>query len=310
MRVGHDPARLRFGARVFLNGPADLRIVSGMRMRVDHGRITARVEGGAKGFAVETPGTVVVDQGTEFGVEVDDSGQTVVVDFEGRVDLARPDSSFGPTLIRRLGQGDAVRVGETGLLSRVAMVERRHGDDGWLIDRSSDRDAVIRSVRDNLRDPGNFLYFRIVPRGLGEDVPAYVDRPHQWNGLKSGGLPGFLRGADYVMTFNESKGAKDLEITVELARKATLYVFFDDREPPPPWLTGRFSDTGANIGLDEASWPDRSKFSVGRGPGRSIDSVFSVWKREVSPNESIRLGAIRGESDRRAMYGIAAVARP
>jgi hypothetical protein len=304
--------RLAFdsGARVFLNGPADLRIVSGMRMRVERGRITARVEGGAKGFAVETPGTVVVDQGTEFGVEVDDSGQTVVVDFEGRVDLARPDSAFGPTLIRRLGQGEAIRAGRTGLLSRVDMVERRHGDDDWSIGPSSDREVVIRSVRDNLRDPGNSMFFRIVPRGLDEDMPAYVDRPHQWNGLNSQGLPRFLRGADYVMTFNEGKEKKDLEITVELARKATLYVFFDDREKPPTWLSGPFSDTGVNIGLDEGSWPNPSRFSVARGPGQSINNIFSVWKREVGPNEPIRLGAIKGESDHRAMYGIAAVARP
>jgi hypothetical protein len=169
---------------------------------------------------------------------------------------------------------------------------------------------VIRSVRDNLRDPDNAMFFRIVPRGLVDDAPAYVDRPHQWNGLNSRGLPGFLRGADYVMTFNEGKGAKDLEITVELARKATLYVFFDDREKPPTWLSGRFSDTGVNIGLDEGSWPDPSKFSVARGPGRSINNVFSVWKRDMVPNEPIRLGAIQGASDRRAMYGIAAVARP
>ena len=76
------------GARVSVEGPADLRILSGMRLLAFRGRITAHVDGRAKGFAIETPNTLIVDQGTEFGVEIDAAGQTDVVVFQGLVDLA------------------------------------------------------------------------------------------------------------------------------------------------------------------------------------------------------------------------------
>lgn len=148
-----------------------------------------------------------------------------------------------------------------------------------------------------------------MPRGLDDDAPAYVDRPHEWNGLDSSGLPAFLRGADYIMPFNEDKWRNDLEITVELACSASLYVFIDNREKVPTWLAERFTDTGVDIGLDEGSWPDPSMFTTDRGPGLSINQIFSVWRRDVDQGESINLGALMGGRNNRAMYGIAATVR-
>ena len=111
--------KLRFdaGASVALEGPADLRIVSGMRILVGRGRITAHVAGRAKGFAIETPTALVIDRGTEFGVEVDASGQTDVVVFEGLVDLANSEPADRPAPIKRLGQGEGMRVENAGGLS-------------------------------------------------------------------------------------------------------------------------------------------------------------------------------------------------
>ena len=297
------------GAQVTLEGPADLRMRSGMRLQSIRGRITARMVDGAKGFAIETPSTLVVDQGTEFGVEVDASGQTGVVVFKGLVDLSRRGSNAGPTPppIKRLSQGEAMRVNSTGLLSRIFAVERQLGDDDWSTGPSADRDAVIRSVRDNIRGLGSSKYYQIVHRGLDDDVPAYVDRLHQWNGLDAGGLPEFLRGTDYIMPFNQDKWMSDLELTVAVARPATLYLFFDNREEIPAWLSERFSDIGVDIGLDECSSPQGFPLSAGRGPGLSIDHTFSVWKCSLAGDESIRLGAMGTGKNAKAMYGIAAV---
>jgi hypothetical protein len=299
------------GALVTLEGPADLRVLSGMRIRAVRGRITARVDDRAKGFAIETPNTVVVDQGTEFGVEVDDSGQTGVVVFEGLVDLSPPETAAGPAPIRRLAQGEALRVGRGGGLSRIVAVERRPGDDAWSTGPSADRGAVIRSVRDNIRGLESSKYYRVVHRGLDEDVPAYVDRLHQWNGVDAGGLPEFLRGLDYIMPFNDDKRSTDLQITVQVARPATLYVFFDDRVEVPPWLSERFTDTGFDIGMDECT-PPQSVIpkAAGRGPAASIDNTFSVWKRDLDRDESIQLGAMGRKKPTQAMYGIAAAPRP
>ena len=301
------------GAEVSLEGPADLRILSGMRILAVRGRLTAHVDGRAKGFAIETPNTLVVDQGTEFGVEINASGQTDVVVFQGLVDLAHSEPADRPAPIKRLGQGEGMRVGSSGALSRIVSIERRPGDDEWATGPSSDHDAVIRSVRDNIRGLGSSKYYQIVRRGLDDDAPAYVDRTHQWNGLDRGGLPEFLRGADYIMTFNEDKWIKDLSVTVELARAATFYVFYDTRLATPRWLPERFTDTGFKIGLDEQRpWPGGPPQSVGRGPGTSIDQVFSVWKCDLGPDETIDLGenGEKGNDSGNAMYGIAAVSRP
>ena len=86
-------------------------------------------------------------------------------------------------------------------------------------------------------------------------------------------------------------------------------MFYDTRLPTPRWLPERFTDTGVSIGLDEGPWPGGRRRSVGRGPGTSIDTVFSVWKCDVGPDETIPLGAME-EGGANAMYGIAAVPRP
>lgn len=297
------------GVRVSVDGPADLRILSNMHVLALRGRITAHVDGRAKGFAIETPTTLIVDQGTEFGVEIDATGQTGVVVFQGLVDLTRsgPADLQGP--IQHLGQGEGVHVGNAGRLSRIVSVERRPGDDEWATGPASDQGAVILAVRDNIRGLDSSKFYQIVSRGLGEDAPAYVDRTHQWNGLDQQGLPAFLRGADYIMPFNDDKWIRDLSITVEVARAATLYVFYDTRLPTPKWLCERFTNTHVSIGLDEGHWPTSPPRSVGRGPGVSVDTVFSVWRREVGPDESINLGAMENGGPH-AMYGIAAVSRP
>jgi ferric-dicitrate binding protein FerR (iron transport regulator) len=305
--------RLAFdsGALVTLEGPADLEILSGMHLRAYRGRITALVDGKAKGFTVETPSTNVVDRGTEFGVEIDASGRTGVVVFRGVVDLSnRKPALDGPSPITTLGQGEAVRVDPAGVQSRIIEVDRHARGDGWSTGPSSESDAVIRSVGDNIRGLESSKYYQIVHHGLFDDAPAYVDRPHEWNGLDASGLPGFLQGADYVMPFNDDKWLTDLEITVDLARPASLYVFLDDREKPPAWLTGQFADTGVNIGLDEGSWPDPTLFQVDKGAGRSINHVFSVWKRVMDGPGSVRLGSLQEARNNRCMYGIAAVALP
>ena len=68
---------------------------------------------------------------------------------------------------------------------------------------------------------------QIAPTPLGEDALAYTDRNHEWNELPAG-LPQLL-GAEYIMTGNDDRDDPDLQITVTLSQKATLYMFLDSR---------------------------------------------------------------------------------
>ncbi len=295
--------RLRFstsaGALVSVTAPARLEVVNAMRLRVLTGHVTADVPERAHGFTIETADARVVDLGTRFGVEAGADGRTSVVVFEGKVDVAR-DGTAEP---KRLVQGESVQLENGKSAARIENVQRGPRPDDWSLREGA---GLIRRVRDNLRASDTAKFYEIVERGLAEDTRAYVDRDHEWNGIEATGLSEFLRGAELVRTFNDDKRATDLEVIVELARPATLYLFLD-KKPPPAWVVSAgFADTGTKIGLDEGPSANRT-LTTATGPANSIDRVFSVWKLDVKAPGEVRLGPPReGVTGAKAMYGIAA----
>jgi hypothetical protein len=88
LRIERGLAELRFqcGARVVLEGPARLELLSGKSARLLHGKLTAKVPGAATGFEILSPQAKVIDLGTEFGMAVSDSGATDVYVFAGKVE--------------------------------------------------------------------------------------------------------------------------------------------------------------------------------------------------------------------------------
>ncbi len=109
------------GAEVVLWGPAKLRVDSASLGTLLRGRMAARVPEEAIGqFAIRTAACEIVDQGTEFGVEVDQAGATTVAVFDGKVDLKwhTPAAGNAARGQRRLEAGRSVRVATTGLSPR------------------------------------------------------------------------------------------------------------------------------------------------------------------------------------------------
>ena len=173
------------------------------------------------------------------------------------------------------------------------------------------QDRVITAVNDNVRSLETTKYYRIIPRGFREDCRAYVDRQHEWNGLDERGLPPFLLGGDYVMTFNDDKIVTEIEMAITLSQPATLYVIVDDRVTPPEWLTRDFVNTQWDVGSDEGY--DDHEIAAGVGAGLSLDRICSVWRREVPEPTTVMLGALSHEKStktarevERSMYGIVA----
>lgn len=93
-----EPGRLRLdsglaqvvfynGARVVLEGPADLELVSSSEAVCNAGRLTAEVPPQARGFRVATPRMEVTDLGTAFGLEVDGDRADLHV-FTGHVEFS------------------------------------------------------------------------------------------------------------------------------------------------------------------------------------------------------------------------------
>jgi hypothetical protein len=82
------------GARVLLEGPAELDLVSGMEVFCRSGKLRANVPPPAQGFTIVTPSSRVVDLGTTFGLSVRGDGGALVKVMQGKVELRRGDAVF------------------------------------------------------------------------------------------------------------------------------------------------------------------------------------------------------------------------
>lgn len=298
--------RFRSGATLKAIGPASLDVRSDMLVILGDGQATAHVPHWARGFTIKTSSAEIVDLGTEFGVAARPDGQTDVIVFDGEVDLTPLPKRRLEPLPKRLIKGEAVTVTRQGAIDRIVQVQRDDRGEGWSTSPLPENVCAFAQIYDNLRATGSAMCYQIMPGGLNDDALAYVDREHQWNGLDGEGLPDFLKNADYVRTFNDDKYMGELEIVVELARPAWLYLLFDDRVPLPAWVATDFEDTGTSIGLDEGPWGAEVSLDTDVGPGQSVDRVFSVWRKKCDGPLTIRLGSLGLSAEARAMYGIAA----
>jgi hypothetical protein len=119
------------GANVVIEGPASYQVLSPTTGRLIRGRLAARTEhdeptapddrsapavpDGTPLFTVITPQRLVHDLGTEFGVEVQESGDTGVHVFEGVVELAAVDRAIAENEVPfRLEAGESAGIDEAG----------------------------------------------------------------------------------------------------------------------------------------------------------------------------------------------------
>jgi hypothetical protein len=155
------------GARVILEGPAELQLISATETRLRSGKLSARVPESAHGFKVYTTNVTVTDLGTEFGVVRELSKPVRVEVFEGKVEVAL-DETNQPQLLNA-GEGLQISshraepidaVGRSGFLSteelaRREAVELRMRYLGWRqVDRLLDNDSATL-VHLNFEDPRN-----------------------------------------------------------------------------------------------------------------------------------------------------------
>ncbi len=301
------------GVELLVTGPAALSIESPLKVAASRGTFTARVGERGKGFTIDTPATSVIDLGTEFGVSIQDDNATGVVVFDGAVDL-RPTKQTDEqidSLPIRLNQGEALAVSTDGATERiVTMYPGQYPTVAGRPGASKYGSGLFENVTDNLSEKGSKKFYRVVPGGFDEDVRAFVDRRHEWNGTDQKGLPSFLVGGDYVMPFNDNKFLEGLVVSVQLRQSCYLYVLFDTNMQVPSWLSNGFKNTGHLVGLDHGSGPFTEGIAAEVGPGEGIDDKFSVWVRHISGPDQVFLGGVDMPADKELgwnMYGIVAV---
>jgi hypothetical protein len=109
LRLKRGLAQIEFyqGARVTLEGPAELELLSASEARCTSGRLSAHVPPQARGFRIQTPKGTVVDLGTDFGLDLNTPEAQVHV-FKGEVELHPDGSAMQP-----LKEGEAMLLADT-----------------------------------------------------------------------------------------------------------------------------------------------------------------------------------------------------
>jgi hypothetical protein len=118
LRSGFAELRFDNNAVVTVEGPAEFSIISEDRIKLLYGRIYSSVPQEAIGFSVVTPKAIVIDLGTQFGIQVDFQGTTELHVTKGKTTLVAGEKS-GKTSIE-VSEGLAHRVsGQSSELTSI-----------------------------------------------------------------------------------------------------------------------------------------------------------------------------------------------
>lgn len=141
-------AQLRFdnNALVTVEGPAEFSLIAEDRIKLLYGRLYSTVPQEAMGFSVVTPKAIVIDLGTQFGVQVDFQGTTELHVTQGKTTLVAGDKKNKISM--EVIEGFAQRV--SGLASVIAEIPCSHTDFARSID--SARNLVWRGEPIDLAD--------------------------------------------------------------------------------------------------------------------------------------------------------------
>lgn len=162
LKIRQGTLRLDFysGARVMLEGPAALELISPGLARLEQGKLTANVPPPAAGFTIQNGSLSVIDRGTEFGMKATHPENCEVHVFEGEVEL---EGKVPASTRRELFAGDAVSIRDGQ--STALAANRDVFPDSSLIRREEERAAKEqldqwRTASAGLRQtPGLRVYF-------------------------------------------------------------------------------------------------------------------------------------------------------
>lgn len=99
------------GAKVVAEGPAKIELLTPYEARVFHGKIRAFVPEQAQGFSIQTSNFELIDLGTEFGLDINESGEADVQVFDGEVEIHTSKNK------KSITQGQAYRIDSIGTSS-------------------------------------------------------------------------------------------------------------------------------------------------------------------------------------------------
>ncbi|MBN2063756.1 MAG: FecR domain-containing protein, partial [Sedimentisphaerales bacterium] len=140
VRLAYD-----YGAQVVIEGPAEFQIGTENVINLNRGRLYTSVDYYCKGFTVKTPSSILIDIGTEFGVEVNVRGDSQLHVYKGQVVMSTTPDRSKQAATRYMQAGQAASV--------------ENGSD--LINSIAFKDDFKRDVS----DPVFFEGFELLPSG-------------------------------------------------------------------------------------------------------------------------------------------------
>lgn len=199
LRLVSGKVRVDFysGAQIWLEGPAEIRLMSPLALELQSGRLRARVPEAARGFTIHTENLTVVDHGTEFGVAVAKGRPSEVHVFEGRVEVRHPSN---PSRKRVLGAGQALRAQEQQW-SAIRAQAKAFPDQGRVSGppgspppgspadeaaRTAQMDAWREAAERLSKDPDTRVHYLFEPRKDGKLRNAASNAPEGSDGVVIG----------------------------------------------------------------------------------------------------------------------------
>jgi hypothetical protein len=151
------------GARVTLQGPADIDVRGVDHLVCRQGKLRIHVSERARGFKVSSPKLELIDLGAEFGVDIVSDSHTELHVFSGNVALAELRVADGNRLPRELAAGEGLRIDGTGVTAIAAQPVGFAGQlelSARLQEQTLGRYASWRDASTALRsDPRLVLYY-------------------------------------------------------------------------------------------------------------------------------------------------------
>lgn len=260
------------GARVVIEGPAELQLISSGEAICNRGRLSAHVPPQAKGFRIQTPKGTIVDLGTDFALDLSESNAEVHV-FKGEVEL-HP----GTQAMRSLKQGQAMAFSSTQpqlLAANASSFSSLSDIDSRTAQSDRSQFQHWLSTRQQLTaDPSLRLYF------------DFQDTNHTLRNHAAAGEDGSIVGASWTTGRWQSKGAlefRNVSDRVRLSAPAEVKCL-----TMAVWVRIHGLDRSFNSLFMSESWRDRKihwqivrEGKIRLGVAGSPEKSFADYDTEV-----------------------------
>ena len=283
IKLRRGTLRLDFysGARVFLEGPATLDLVSPDLARLELGKLTAHVPPPAQGFTITSADLRVVDRGTEFGMSVNGANDCEVHVFVGEVDLLGDNHQqqallAGSAVSIRKGVWEPISVNRSSfadpaLFSQATVREteaRWNTWSAWSRDFRKTSDLLVYFDFENIEPFGQVIQNRALgaPDSTHGSIIGCESGQGRWAGKSA---LGFAKTSDRILFLTEGK-------TISLTLMASVRV---DSLP----LDHNHLLSMAPFQVGEIHWKLDQAGRLLLGIRASSELRFDAWERLESP---------------------------